>query len=183
LPTQDTPRGYTIVPSSTPLIRGANVEEPIVLESGGFQNVSISDALGTTLIYVYLNDPNSPDTVFIFDWDGVSRGEIDLNIIVPAGEMHFTVGPDGYLYVIDPANNNIYVLDPLGEIVSVVQLEGLPVSGWELVVNTGGTTGMPLAAPSTRAFIDWEGRLIVYDTENSAISFYALREGNLDDVE
>ena len=158
--------------TTTPLISGPDVQQPVILESGEFYNVMPGSAMGSELIYIL---QEGMDTVIIFDWEGRKRGEIDLASIVPGNERQFIVGHDGYLYLIDSSQDDIIVMDPLGKPVTVIEIEGLPYGDWVPELQAAGLGSMKIE-PSVRAFVDWDGWLIVYDTANSAIYRFALRE-------
>ncbi len=179
IPTEETHLGYTILPSTAPFSSASNVERPVVLESGTFNRVILGRTPGSQLIYIL--QQQGLGSVMIFDWEGRKRGEIDLTAIVLNNERQFVVGPDGYLYLIDPAAGEIIVMDPLGDPVTIIEIEGLPDGDWVPGIQATGMGRLDIA-PSVRAFVDWDGWLIVYDTAGSEIYRFAMREEHLEEM-
>ena len=169
-PSETTPVGYTIMPSTDPLIPRADPSEPIVLPVGEFNSFDLAGGAGNQLFYIGQND-NS--LIVVFDFDGNERAVIDIASLVP-GDRQFVVGPDGYLYLIDPATETVLVMDPLGKILNTIALEGLPTDGWRSIIHPG-TAQTRILAP-VNCYVDFEGRLIVYDTRHGRITVYQLRD-------
>jgi len=177
-PTEQTPRGYTVLSSSNPLLGTANPEEPFVLETSEFESFIPGGLSDPQLFYI---SQNGGQEILIFDWDGNERGIIDVLSMAPGDGWQFVTGPDGYLYLIVPQGGAIFVMDPLGEEVKVISVDGLPLTGWLPQLSPTGFGPLKLE-PKVRAFVDFEGRLVIYDTENSDIRIYALREEHLEAV-
>ncbi len=176
--THESHLGYTVLPSNDPFRRGVTSGQPIVIEVNEFNSFALGGdtghggigGIGAQLFYIGQDMNNR---VIIFDWNGNRRGEIDLGSLVPSNERRFMVGPDGYLYLLDPASGYVLVMDPLGEPIKSISIEGLPSDGWLSPPPLYSQFPEP---PRIRCYIDFEGRLVVFDTGVSEIRVYPLRE-------
>jgi hypothetical protein len=169
-PSEDTPVGYTILPSTDPLVPRRDPSEPVVLPVGEFNSFDLAGGAGNQLFYI---GQNQNSLIVVFDFDGNERGTIDLAVLGP-GDRQFVVGPDGYLYLIDPATRTVIAMDPLGDIVTTIEVGELPVDGWRSIIHPGAAQTRILAP--VNCYVDFDGRLIVYDTRNGGIAIYRLRE-------
>lgn len=169
-PSEQTPVGYTIMPSTDPIIAQRDPSEPIVLNVGEFDSFNLAGGIGNRLFYI--GQENNTEIV-VFDYDGRERGIIDLGSLVP-GDRQFIVGPDGWLYLLDPLNEIVHVMEPLGDVVGTIEIEDLPDSGWAPILHPG-TAQTRILAP-VNCYVDFDGRLIVYDTRHGRIAVYQLRE-------
>jgi hypothetical protein len=173
VPPEHTSRGYTILPSTDPFSPRRDPTQPVVLDVGEYDSFALGGAADPELMYL---GQSSTDQVVVFHWSGRERGTIDLAALVPSADRQFAVGPDGYVYLIDPENETVQVLDPLGEPVATIEVDGLPQDGWQPLtppIAPGRSLGRPPAP--VRCMIDFDGRLVVFDAKSSEVIVFPLR--------
>jgi sugar lactone lactonase YvrE len=172
MPTQDTPRGYTIVRTSDPFARGNDPERPTVLDAGEFSDIVLGQGPARSLFYVA---DNSSNQVVAYDWSGSERGSLDLSSIPVQQEYRIVTDSDGYFYVLDPPTGTLRVYTPVLEHSADIQLDSFPVgSGWSPTRNA--SSGV-IPSARNRCWINESGQLVLFINETRELLVYDIKMG------
>jgi hypothetical protein len=130
---------------------------------------------GLTESMLFVSDSQSPQ-IFVFEWNGKDVTSIDVKLVLgsdPGSKWRFDIGPEGYLYVIDPANSKLVVMDFLGGVVAQIMLEDVASEGWE----TQPSSVLPWDRhKDTKFWIDSQGRAVIFNPAEGKLTVYPLRE-------
>jgi hypothetical protein len=172
-PPEQSPLGYTILPSVLPIGGGSDPTTPIMLDIGNMG--TFVPGRGLTEGMLFVSDPQNPEIV-VFEWNGKDVASIDVSSILggnPDTKWRFDVGPEGYLYLLDPTASKLVVLDFLGGTVAQIMLEDIESEGWEVQSSALSAFG---AHGENRFWIDSQDRAVIFVPSRGELTVYPLRE-------
>ncbi len=174
LPTESTPRGYTIYASSDPFLQGPDPTVPITLDIDSYKGVIVASRGPGMPVLMYF-DERDADRISILDWEGRERGTIDIPSLTPSSRPLFMVGPDGYCYYMCTEHEEIIVLEPLGDEVTRIEVEDLPEPNRFWYSRNQSIFSPPGYYMIKRCFIDYDGQLVISTVDPMEILVYPLR--------
>jgi hypothetical protein len=172
LPSENTPLGYTILPSSSVIANRADPTSPVTLEIAEIEKVIVNPG---DIKHFYIIDTGH-NQVVIYNMDGTEEGGIEISDFEISGEFGFACGPDGYCYLVDPGSDSVKVLDNLGNYIKSIAVSDLPETGWHAVEMNASNVMAGMLNMPVEAWINADGELVIFDRNEMSLKVWQIRE-------